>query len=477
MPRSTSKSWKRAAEERRAQEHARAREVAAQRAVVRAELDTRCAELGLTLAPWGHQSSPGQERALALHLSDGATETEIPLDLTKPSVLRQMVADLSSDLMLLPDHAGIVQMSRGYIEAIIEDVNARSGRGTHLHYNYRIDPRLCATQEPSHERVLRRAPREIVFAPTTEGMAVEISPPSALFATLDARLTPPEYLGHYIEDLVTLKVCGVKLHDQAHGHAVLHSVARSCSIDLEARFDRGFVLAPRFDWEALWRHKSEGSTPQSRPEAVQQPLPLRLNAYADTAVSFYWDARKLESVPIHAYNAYYKVLEYHFQRYAADSAMRLLRRQMKDPCLDLSDDHDAAALVAALQDQMRKRNSKEELLTMTLASCLVPQDLAKFLASDAALTRHLSRRDILPGIPAIPKATRRDELVKRVAERLSKLRNQTVHAEGEIEDGQNLVLVPGSPAALSVSEDVKLIRHCALKVIITSSGSLDLERL
>ncbi|SDJ01315.1 hypothetical protein SAMN05192558_104115 [Actinokineospora alba] len=435
-------------------------------------------ELGLKLTPWGNHNSSSSNLARkldrALHLSDGVDDIEIPLRLDELSVVSQLTTDLSSDLMLLPEHAGIIQVGRGYVEAIIEDVNARSGAGSLRPYSYRVDSRVFASQDGA----FRHEPGQIIFAPTAEGITVEISRPSALFTALESRLSPPfVLLGDSGEDLVTLKISGAKLHDQAHGHAVLKAVASSCSIGLEARFGRGFVLSPRFDWKGFWERGGARSPQRPRPEVARQPLPLILNAYADTAVSYYWDARKLESVPIHAYNAYYKVLENHFQRYAVDSGIRLLRRKIRDPHLDLSDDHDAAALLAAVQDHGRKRNSKEELLAMTLAICVEPHDLAKFIASDVALSRHLARRDILPGIPVISKATRRDELVKRVAERLSKLRNQTVHAEGEIEDGRNLLLVPGSPAALSVSEDVKLIRHCALAVIIASSRPLDVERL
>ncbi|WP_414941512.1 hypothetical protein [Amycolatopsis sp. cmx-11-51] len=472
------KPWLRAAEARRERERTQAREEAAQFSALGVALDARCAELGLKLTPWGDDTlgapnlRPNRQLQRALHLSDGAGEMEMPLRLSSLGIVRQLTTDLSSDLMLLPEHAGIIQVSRGYIEAIIEDVHTRSGGGLRPS-TYYIDQHLFASQDG----VFRRGPGEITFAPTEEGIAVEISRPSALFTALEARLSAPSPYGDDWPELVTIKISGAKLHDRVHGHAVLKAVANSCSIGLEARFGRGFVLSPRFDWDGFWERGGARSVQRSRPEAARQPLPLMLNEYTSNALSYYWDARKLESTPIHAYNAYYKVLEYHFQRYAVESGIRLLRKQMRDPRIDLADDHDAAALLAAVQDQVRKRNSKEELLAMTLAICIEPHDMAKFIASDVALSRHLARRDVLAGVPAIPKATRRDELVKRVAERLSKLRNQTVHAEGDIEDGRNLLLVPGTSAALSVSEDVKLIRHCALTVMIASSRPLDVERL
>jgi hypothetical protein len=437
------------------------------------ELQERCSELGLQLIKSNDpRSVPLGLNEYFLRLSDGSEDVDVRLSVEKSVVLKRFIVDLSRELWLLSDCAGIVQVDRGYIEVIIENADGAKSWST-----YYIDDRLFSHPETPEAR--RHTGRISAVADTAD-LAVEISQPSALFSVLESRISPPPGLlyGTFGDEPTTLKVSGITLRDRQHGEKVLRAIAQSLSFDLEARFGRGFSLYPRFDWNSLRNGKRADDRGSGTVNPVRQPLKLTLNAYAREATSYYWHARKVENVPLAAYLGYYQVLEYHFQRYLHQDLIKLVRRRLKDPGLDIDNDHDLGRLMSAVGGALSRRNSELQQLTVTLSNCLDPENLAQFIANDESLSAHLTRKDGIPGIPTVPSNLAESSLVERVAERIHKLRCRIVHSKGESRGGEKiLLLVPDSHAALSVKEDIKLVRFAAQAVIIASSDTLDLDRL
>ena len=453
---------------RREEQHRKDQEERGRLAELEIEFQERCSELGLQLIRSDDpRSAPLGLNEYFLRLSDGSEDVDVQLSVEKSVVLKRFIVDLSRELWLLSDCAGIVQVDRGYIEAIIENADGAKSWST-----YDIDSRLF-----SHPETRRRSGRISAVADTAD-LAVEISEPSALFSVLESRISPPpRLLSGMSDELVTLKVSGITLRDRQHGEEVLRAIAQSLSFDLEARFGRGFSLYPRFDWNSLRNRKRADERGSGTVNPVRQPLKLTLNAYAREATSYYWHARKVESVPLAAYLGYYQVLEYHFQRYLHQDLIKLVRRRLKDPGLDIDSDHDLARLMSAVDGALRRRNSELQQLTVTLSNCLDPENLAQFIANDESLSTHLTRKDGIPGIPTVPSNLAESSLVERVAERIYKLRCRIVHSKGESRGNEIFLLVPESHDALSVKEDIKLVRFVAQSVIIASSDTLDLDRL
>ncbi|MCX2729485.1 hypothetical protein OOZ19_04485 [Saccharopolyspora sp. NFXS83] len=430
-------------------------------------LKVQASDLGLNLSA---RSQPGRGlpgHGLSLHLSDGARATEVPLRLEKSSSVSQFIDELSADLSLIPGYAGLIQIKKGYIEVIIEDIGS-SHTSQRYGYSYTLPRQI------SGDVGLRKRASSGVTAKASQ-LTVEISSPSALFDGLGSRLCPPPMDYFAYDDYLTLKISGVKICDLPHGVKLLEEIGNSFSIDLDVRFGGGFSISPRFDWEKFWDRRNEGSASRVAGSLIDQPLNLSMNKYDELATKYYWHGRRSESVPLAAFLAYYQVLEYYFQRYVREDAIKLTRINLKSPSFMVENDDNIARLIQIFEDEVRAKSSEQNKLTATMLNCVDPELLAGFISCDSILARHLGNKDRLPGVPTVPSKLSGEQLVERVSERIYRLRCQIVHAKGDARDGKVVLLAPGTPEAVGVREDVKLVSHVAQAVMIASSTSIALD--
>lgn len=200
---------------------------------------------------------------------------------------------------------------------------------------------------------------------------------------------------------------------------------------------------------------------------------MTMNDYDPIAASYYYHAKRSESVPIAAYLGYYQVIEYFFRRYTLKSAIAFLQSKMKDPNFTLWNDTQAANLVSALSDELRENQRELAQLRTVLSVCVDADELKQYLQSKPTLLHHLRQKDRLPGVTPIAHSLPGQQLLAQIAERIYRLRCQIVHSKGDNQKGESILLLPDSDAATYVRQDVELIRYLARTVVWASADRLD----
>ncbi|MFE4457666.1 methylamine utilization protein MauJ [Nocardia tengchongensis] len=393
-------------------------------------------------------------------LDAGADKVEVKLRRFDDAQRIDMLAEqLSADLIVLHQHIGIARTACGHVEVMIEDARFWGPPATWPGYFYaRAGSNWLAgdvTKRPAltvrHESI---------------GITAEISPISPLLDWIKHRMLPPAELGHHGGPINTLKISGIVAPDRESLQTALVDIARSLAFDLEAFTGDGFVLPPRTDddaRQAWWSGDELTLEPRRRPAA--EPI-LSLRSYDSQAISYLHHAKRSHAVPIAAFLGYYQVIEYFFSRYTRKSAVALLRAKLADQDFAAEHDRHAVDLIDALAEHTKRVHNERAQLRITLTDCLLPEQLRTFLRADEALHTHLGPRGPLTALPPIDIDS--DQLINQVAERIYMLRCMIVHSKPEFRGSESVLLLPDSPTALLISDDVELVRYAAVAVIAAS---------
>ncbi|MEV6361350.1 hypothetical protein [Nocardia asteroides] len=378
----------------------------------------------------------------------------------------RLLPDLEPRVQLLTHCHGIGWPGSGRAEVVIEDPCHPPDHRGYYHSSPHDFKRM------SGSRIVGYGPIEISAADSRSGLAVEISDASEIIGELHASYR------NTVEDLIealpgpsqTLKISGICAGDIGEFERVVNEVALSFSFDLEVRFGIGFKVGRRPEL----RMTEETGIREIGKDVLAVPLSMTMNSYDPEAASYYYHARRSESVPVAAFLGYYQVLEYYFRRFAMRSSIEVLRRSLKNPAFDVWSDGQLARLLSALSDELPDRTAERTQLRAVLTHAVDVGGLREFLDSVPGLVEHLRRKDRVPGIAAVTAKTADEELVNQVADRIHQLRCQIVHSKGEQKQGEAVRLLPDSRAAALVREDVRVVRYLAMSVICASADRLAL---
>jgi hypothetical protein len=162
--------------------------------------------------------------------------------------------------------------------------------------------------------------------------------------------------------------------------------------------------------------------------------------------------------PLLAFLWYYQALEYFFPRAIRQSAIKEIRRELRDPVFDLASDASMLRIVKAAETPVGSNESYQ--LRAVINEYVRAGRLEEFFQRDWG--GYFTRRGPVKGIPHI-NVNAEQSLSDQVAERVYKIRNRIVHAKGDQRFPQ--VLLPRSSESSALTPDVLLVRLLATEAI------------
>ncbi|GGK62995.1 hypothetical protein GCM10011591_39040 [Nocardia camponoti] len=408
-----------------------------------------------------------QDDIFSLYVKRGSSEVSLTVRVNNSFKIENLLPDLESDIEVLAHFYGVAWPVQGRAEIVIEDLRHPPSRGGYYHSSPTEFKRTPGS------RIVRLGHGSISAIDEKSGLRIEISDASELINVLHS--SRPRSIEDFVREhpspSQTLKISGICVRDIGEFERFVSEVALSFSFDLEARNGIGFKIGrpPKFGASV------QEAVRKFREDSVDEPLSMTMNCYDPDAASYYHHARRSESVPIAAFLGYYQVLEYFFRRFAMRSSIDVLRRTLKNPAFDVWSDDQLVKMLTALSDELPDRTAERNQLKAVLTHAVDADALKEFLDSVPGLTEHLRRKDRLPGVAIIASRAVGQELLDQIADRVHQIRCQIVHSRGESRQGETLRLLPDSPAAALVGEDVRIIRYLAMSVICASADRLNLR--
>jgi hypothetical protein len=172
-----------------------------------------------------------------------------------------------------------------------------------------------------------------------------------------------------------------------------------------------------------------------------------------------------DNLPL-AFLSYYQTLEYFVPAAVRQSALKQIRRELRDPMFDKNSDNSLMRIVSAAE---RTVNISESGQFQTLVNECVRKDrLEEFFNQDWG--NHFTKRGPIKSVGAI-NTHETSNLATEVADRIYQIRNRIVHAKGDPKYRDAAVLLPRSQEAEALRPDVELVRLLATEAILVGQGT------
>lgn len=215
--------------------------------------------------------------------------------------------------------------------------------------------------------------------------------------------------------------------------------------------------------------------PRRLPARVRsnEPPSFPRNAYDPEPVALYMHAREARGMPLLRFLAYYQAIEFYFPRYSDAELRRQLETIIKHPTFNHHRDRDIQQLLnVALGDGRRGVRSERDQLKDTIRACMQASEIAEFVGSDSDRMKFFSDRRSPLTRCTISLQDQTTDLRDAVANRIYDLRCKVVHTKDG--PGQNEIdlLLPNSPEAELLHDDVGLLDLITKRVIVSSSREL-----
>jgi hypothetical protein len=301
-------------------------------------------------------------------------------------------------------------------------------------------------------------PYELVGDPHHPGRTIRIAESSGLLSLLSRTLGPRT------RPLSTFQFHGFGAQTPAAAKSVLDDVGSALVFGLDLAY--GVALEIAREEEFLRR------PPAGRERSVEPPSFPR-SAYDPEPVALYMYGRDARGMPLLQFLAYYQAVEFYFPRYAEGELRRQLEAIVKDPRFNPHRDRDIGRLLGiAVGDRRRSIGSERDQLKTTIRACLQADDIREFVTTDDARAAFFAdRRSPLTGC-TIALRDQTIDVRDAAANRVYDLRCKIVHTKDGPGEEQIDLLLPNSPEARLLHEDIALLELIATRVIVASSREL-----
>jgi hypothetical protein len=196
--------------------------------------------------------------------------------------------------------------------------------------------------------------------------------------------------------------------------------------------------------------------------------------YDEAPMALYWYARGATGMPLLQFLAFYQTIEYYFPTYSQAEARRRIRGVIKNPSFRSERDADIGRILALMRAGGSGIADERSQLRATVQECLDPGSLREFLESDNLRAEFFTKK--VEGLTdkKLPIRNPDADLRNDVADRLYDIRCKIVHTKAVSGDGEVELLLPFSPQADLLANDIELIQFVAREVIVAASSPLRL---
>lgn len=289
----------------------------------------------------------------------------------------------------------------------------------------------------------------------SSGIRLLLGPPSQSLKPFDMVLGG-------IADRLSLRIENVKVsqHDQALN--LLERVAYALFFQIDLLLNIQLHIS----------RETDGRRPDSGQcsEDEVAPLDFPKTEYDLAPMTLYWYARSASGMPLVQYLAYYQAIEFYFPTYSVAQARRVVRQMLKDPSFRIDRDADIGQIVSFLKGAQGIGVERSQLQA-TLQECVDPNALRRFLEDKRRRSFFESKTEGLTDV-RIPIGDSKADLQNEVAYRIYDIRCKIVHTKRAGTQGEVELLLPYSPEAELLHNDIELIRYVAQQVLIAASSPL-----
>lgn len=379
------------------------------------------------------------------------------------------ISDVADDLIrgAIPhaEYAGVVNSSKRTAEYY---VRVHRGLGTIQlrvleKYDWEANDRSCGhdfTPNPPVSSIPALKPsgdrKTVGFHVNSkqEKICVELSlvSPTAEFLTSSWSFIP----GHLIErgprDYSLKVLFDASMDEENVAEASLDIVSRMI-FELDIRNGISLILSPRERVRVSFDAPSE--VPRIRFPKVKVPR--------EVAALFSFASETLDNPP-YVFLSYYQVLEHFLPMAHRRDALKVLKRELRDPFFDENKDSNLVKLMNSIE--RTKQVGEEDQLKVLLRDFVRADKITEFFES--VDLKHFGNKGPISGVPEVTTHPKSDPLPTQVAKRVYALRNRIVHAKDDPKYDSIPVLLPRSAEANSLKPDVALARLLATEVLISS---------
>jgi hypothetical protein len=208
-----------------------------------------------------------------------------------------------------------------------------------------------------------------------------------------------------------------------------------------------------------------------RIEDVKFPV----SEYDSQPMALYWYGRGAMGMPLLRFLAFYQVLEFYFPVYAELEIRRRVKSVVKDPNFQPHKETDISKIMRALSTGGRKGFGDERAqLRATIRACANPDDIRDYLSETGKRAQYFEARKEKKKGSAASMPIRREmedgDLLDATAERIYEIRCRIVHTKDS--DGDLGQLLPFSPEAEQMDQDIELVEMLARSALVTGSREL-----
>jgi len=288
------------------------------------------------------------------------------------------------------------------------------------------------------------------------GVVIEVGQPSKELLAL---------VGGSEEDVrgaggTSIKITGASLDGPGVPRGVLERYADALLFQFDTKFQQPLVLSRRQQVRLpfpLVSGNNEGELVFPPSEFDHEPM------------SLYWYGRGAHGLPLLEFFAYYQVLEYYYEHYVDAEGRRRISQVLKNPGFSPHDDrHVSRVLRAAGRGSGSRRSERDQLLT-TIRGCADAAEIRSFISEDEERKKFFEEKDPKLTQKVVSVAVSDTELLQQLADRIYDLRCKIVHTkEGGSGEGVELLL-PHSPEADRLHQDIGLLRLIARQAIGAAS--------
>ncbi|MBK3623615.1 hypothetical protein JHN59_01920 [Streptomyces sp. MBT49] len=230
-------------------------------------------------------------------------------------------------------------------------------------------------------------------------------------------------------------------------------IASRMIFELDIRNGISLILSPRE------RVRVSFDAPKEVPR-IRFP---KVKVSREVAALFSFASETLDNPP-YVFLSYYQVLEHFLPMAHRRDALKVLRRELRDPFFDENKDSTLIKLMNSIE--RTKQVGEEDQLKVLLRDFVRVEKITEFFAS--ADMKHFGSKGPIAGVPEVSTHPKSDPLPIQVAKRIYALRNRVVHAKDDPKYDSIPVLLPRSTEANSLKPDVALARLLATEVLINS---------
>jgi hypothetical protein len=384
--------------------------------------------------------------------------------------VRSLLGQLGEQIDEHPTIDGLMIPSRGYVELALKSSRLVYPPEVTRVFDFGSDDVACSHIEPitalpslpfSTARDEGQTVKRVHLAGRNDDPCIEISNASPLVMLFYGRILEPgraiptvaraallptlkfDYGAPMPEDQLT------KMSEEI-GRAFIYGLDIRNGVRLDFR-----TRTPRRDTDAEWG----GTTTSNR---IRYPR-TKLQFEVSSLFSF---ASQASGDPPLAFLSYYQTLEYFVPAAVRQSALKAIKRELRDPAFDEMNNDCLLRIVTAAEGSISTAESNQ--FRILISEYVRTSRLEEFFDHDWG--NYFTRQGPIKGTEPINLKNPNQTLTNQVADRVYHIRNRIVHAKDDPKYGDARVLLPRSAESNALAPDVLLVRLLAAEAIAASQA-------